>query len=59
MSGATDGNLSPVTDLLSDDSYAALADPIKMIVSRKEYMWLSDSEKARLEQDLCEPEPEN
>lgn len=40
------------------DPYDALPDPVKMIVSRREYLWLADSQKATLEQDLCEPDPE-
>jgi len=39
-----------------NSDYDALPEPIKMVVSQREYLWLSDDEKARLEQDLTEPE---
>lgn len=38
--------------------YESLPEAIKAVVSPKEYLWLSDAEKARLEQDETEPEPE-
>jgi hypothetical protein len=39
--------------------YEFLPEPIKAIVSPKEYLWLSDAEKARLEQTETEPDPES
>lgn len=36
--------------------YQDLPEPIKQIVSPKEYLWLSDAEKARLVQNETEPE---
>jgi hypothetical protein len=39
-----------------NDVYEQLPEPVRMVVSRKEYMWLSDGEKASLERDLTEPE---
>ena len=41
-----------------NSDYDSLPEPIKLVVSPKEYAWLSDAEKARLVQDLTEPEPE-
>ena len=41
------------------DGYDGLPDSIKAIVSPKEYAWRSDPEKARLVQDLTEPDPES
>lgn len=38
--------------------YEALPAAIKDVVSEHEYLWLSDAEKARLEQTETEPEPE-
>lgn len=40
----------------ADDEYGALPDPIKSILTRQEWLWLSDFEKARLLQDETEPE---
>jgi len=40
------------------DAYEALPEPIKAIVSPREYAWLSAGEKLRLTQDLTEPDPE-
>lgn len=42
---------------MSED-YEKLPAAIKEIVSEREYLWLSDAEKARLEQTETEPEPE-
>jgi len=39
-----------------EDDYDRLPDSIKMIYSRQEYMWLSDTEKNTLVQRECEPE---
>lgn len=41
------------------DTYEALPEAIKSIVSPKEYAWLSAAEKHRLTQDLTEPDPES
>ncbi len=49
MSSATDG-------ASSTDDYEKLPDAIKLVCSRKEFLWLSDAEKARIEQDFTEPE---
>lgn len=38
--------------------YEKLPQHIKEAVSEREYLWLSDGEKARLEQTETEPEPE-
>ena len=40
----------------SSDDYESLPDSIKMNYTRKEYLWLSDGEKARLIQTETEPE---
>ena len=39
-----------------NDDYAQLPEPIKLSYTRQEYLWLSDSEKATLVQQECEPE---
>ena len=39
-----------------DDEYERLPEPIKMIVSRKEYLWLTDEQRANLIQEECDPE---
>lgn len=39
-----------------DDAYANLPECIKLAYSRKEYLWLSDSEKATLVQRETEPD---
>ena len=39
-----------------DDEYERLPEPIKMIVSRKEYLWLTDERRANLIQEECDPE---
>lgn len=43
-------------DESSRDDYDNLPEPVKFVVSRKDYLWLSDEAKARLIQDECEPE---
>lgn len=43
---------------VAPDSYDALPEAIKAIVSEHEYAWLSAAEKIRLTQDLTEPDPE-
>lgn len=40
----------------SQDDYDRLPEPIKLSYTRAEYLWLSDDEKAVLEQKECEPE---
>lgn len=40
----------------SKDPYALLPDCIKVNLTRTEYLWLSDHEKATLIQRECEPE---
>jgi hypothetical protein len=40
----------------SPDEYEDLPEPVKVRLSRREYLWLSDAEKATLVQDECEPE---
>ena len=40
----------------SQDDYDRLPEPIKLSYTRVEYLWLSDEEKASLEQKECEPE---
>jgi len=40
----------------SQDDYDRLPEPIKLSYTRAEYLWLSDEEKASLEQKECEPE---
>lgn len=44
---------------VAPDTYDGLPEPIKAIVSAKEYAWLSAAEKHRLTQDLTEPDPES
>lgn len=39
-----------------DDPYANLPECIKLSYSRKEYLWLSDNEKATLVQRETEPD---
>lgn len=38
--------------------YGELPDSVKAIVSEREFAWLGDAEKARLQQDLTEPDAE-
>ena len=51
MSSAT-----AVDSSMGDKQYEVLPEAVKGVVSRKEYAWLSDAEKARLERELTEPE---
>jgi len=39
-----------------ENVYDELPDPIKIIYSLTEWLWLSDSQKASLITDECEPE---
>lgn len=38
------------------EGYSDLPEGVRRVVSETEYLWLSDMEKARLEQELTEPE---
>jgi len=40
------------------DEYDELPEAVKVRLSPKEYLWLSDAEKARLIQTETEPDPE-
>lgn len=42
----------------SPAGYDALPESIRAYISPREYLWLSDAEKARLLQDETEPDPE-
>lgn len=39
-----------------ESDYDRLPEPVKMIYTQQEYLWLSDAEKANLIQQECEPE---
>lgn len=54
MSSRTDSALSVPTD--SPDPYDKLGDALQQYYTRQEWLWLSDAEKARLEQTETEPE---
>jgi hypothetical protein len=41
---------------LNSREYDALPEPIKAALPQREWLWLSDAEKARLIQDETEPE---
>lgn len=43
-------------DEMVSTEYDALPEPIKVVVSRREWAWLSDAEKATLVQRECEPD---
>jgi len=49
---------SPTDESLSNplDPYEALPDAIRQYYSRREYLFLTDSQKATLQQDETEPE---
>lgn len=53
MSSATDVVFSAKAD---HDDYDELPEPVKMTLSREEFLWLSDGEKARLIEDFTDPE---
>lgn len=38
------------------DDYDLLPEPIKLSHTRKEFLWLSDTQKAKLIDQECEPE---
>lgn len=40
----------------SSDDYEALPEPIKLGLTREEFMWLTDDQKATLVQQECDPE---
>lgn len=40
------------------ERYTGLPDSIKSAVTEQEFAWLSDAEKARLQQDMTEPDAE-
>lgn len=49
----------PLNEALAEseqDDYALLPEPIKQFLSRDEFLWLTDSQKASLIQQECEPE---
>lgn len=49
----------PISEALAEnaqDDYEQLPEPIKMLYTRVEYLWLSDTEKAGIVQRECEPE---
>ena len=46
---------SRVAAALEKDAYDKLPESIKMYVTRKEWMWLSDAEKHALVTEECEP----
>ena len=51
--------MPPLRDALAEseqDDYEQLPEPIKQTMTRTEYLWLSDAEKAGLVQQECEPE---
>ena len=50
---------NPLNDALEahgQDDYEQLPEAIKHTITRKEFLWLSEGEKARLIQSECEPE---
>lgn len=59
MNSPMDDGLIRDRVLQAPDQYDELPDPIKSIVSRREYLWLSDRQKAEILQELCDPDPEN
>jgi hypothetical protein len=49
----------PILDAVAEgksSDYDKLPEPIKHIVSEREYLWLSDNEKAHLIEQECDPE---
>jgi len=51
--------LPTLTDALAtaeQDDYTLLPEPIKCFLTRDEFLWLTDSQKASLIQQECEPE---
>ena len=41
-----------------DDDYSRLPMAIRVAISRTDYLWMSDAQKARLVQDETEPDDE-
>lgn len=54
-----DDDLAAVAAQHSRDPYLLLDDSVRAVVSRREWLWLPDSQKASLEADLCDPDPES
>ena len=51
--------MSPLRDALAEaeqDDYEQLPEAIKQTMTRTEYLWLSDLDKAHLIQQECDPE---
>lgn len=48
--------MNSLDDALAKSDYDQLPEPIRMIVNEREYLWLSDEQKANLIQQECEPE---
>lgn len=48
--------LEALTAATGDSRYDELGEPIKASITYKEWMWLSDAEKARFIRDCTEPE---
>lgn len=42
--------------IIEDDDYTSLPEPIRMNVSPREYLFMTDAQKASIIQDDCEPE---
>lgn len=43
-------------DSLPSEPYDVLPEPIRAALSREEYRWLTDDQKAHVERDLLDPE---
>ena len=43
----------------SDDRYDGLPAPIRYLLPREEFLWLSEAEKSRVVEDYTEPDPED
>lgn len=50
--------LQPLDDVVqgNGEDYDRLPEPIKQTFSRREFLWMSDEQKARLTEQECEPE---
>lgn len=48
--------IQQLADVLNPNEYDQLPESIKVTLSHREWLWLSDAEKARLIQDETEPE---
>jgi len=51
--------MTPPREPPDDDRYDALPAPVQHLVSRAEFAWLSDAEKARIVDDYTEPDAED